>query len=299
MQIAMTGSLLGPPARAILRVALFTFGCTLGASCQTAPTADVAPDRPLVVFVTGDHEYSSEQTLPLIAAELERSYGLRTRVLKSYPDHAAEEDIPGLESLAEADLAVFYLRWRRLPAEQIAHIDEYLRSGKPVVGFRTSTHAFNYPAGHPLESWNAFGAFALGSPPGWGNGHTHYGAASSTDVRIASEAAAHPILTGVDPRFHVRSWLYHVLPDYPPADATPLLIGRAVNPNNPAAVDNPVAWTWQTQWGGRVFTTTLGHPEEFSLEPVQRLVVNGIHWALGLPAPEWAGALDIDVPYRH
>jgi type 1 glutamine amidotransferase len=297
----MEGRFLRVPSAGFFR-ALFVVPllCLVASACQTARGAAVPAEPPLVVFVVGDHEYSSEATLPLIARELERSYGIRTRVLTAYPDHEAEEDIPGLEILAEADLAVFYLRWRRLPAEQIAHIDRYLRSGRPVVGFRTTTHAFNYPADHPLRRWNAFGQFALGSPPGWGNGHTHYGAASSTDVRVAPGAAANPILRGIDSPFHVRSWLYHVLPDYPPADATPLLVGTAVNPNNPNAVDNPVAWTWRNEWGGRVFTTTLGHPEDFAVEPFQRLVVNGIHWALGLPVPErWAGRLDIEVPYRR
>src|SRR5882757_7956556 len=67
--------------------------------------------KPLIVFVTGDHEYSSEETLPLIAAELEKNYGFRTRVLKAFPDQNSEENIPGLEALKEADLVVFYLRW--------------------------------------------------------------------------------------------------------------------------------------------------------------------------------------------
>lgn len=281
-------------SRSVLWVALVCLGL---ASCQSIGAGRGAAEPPLVAFVIGDHEYSSEATLPLLAQELERNYGLRTLVLKSHPDQNAEEDIPGLERLAEADLAVFYLRWRRLPAEQVAHIDRYLRSGKPVVGFRTTTHAFNYPAGHPLASWNAFGQFALGSPPGWGNGHTHYGHNSSTEVRVAPGAAGDPILEGVAPGFAVRSWLYHVLPNSPPADAKPLLMGRAVNPDKPA-VENPVAWTWRNQWGGRVFTTTLGHPEDFAVEPFQRLVVNGIHWALGLPTPRWAGEVDIDVPYR-
>ena len=35
--------------------------------------------KPLIVFVTGDHEYSGEETLSLIAAELEKNYGFRTR----------------------------------------------------------------------------------------------------------------------------------------------------------------------------------------------------------------------------
>ncbi|MEY4383903.1 MAG: hypothetical protein RI995_1445, partial [Bacteroidota bacterium] len=72
--------------------------------------------KPLVVFVCGDHEYSGESTLPLIAKELEQTYGMRTKVLTSFPDQNAEKNIPGLEALQEADLAVFFLRWRQLPA---------------------------------------------------------------------------------------------------------------------------------------------------------------------------------------
>src|SRR5688500_6553659 len=104
--------------------------------------------KPLIVFVTGDHEYSGETTMPLLATELEKNYNMRTLVLKSSPDQNSEENIPGLEALKEADLPIFFLRWRRLPADQLAFIDDYLNSGKPVIGFRTSTHAFNYPEGH-------------------------------------------------------------------------------------------------------------------------------------------------------
>jgi type 1 glutamine amidotransferase len=266
----------------------------------TIATAQTKSRKPLVVFVTGDHEYSSESTMPLLAAELERNYGMRVKVLKSSPDQNAEEDIPGLEVLKDADLAVFFLRWRRLPEDQVKHIDNYLKSGKPVMGFRTSTHAFNYPAGHPLEKWNAFGEFALGSPPGWGKkGHTHCGHTCSTDVAVIPEAKKHPVLTGVDPAFHVRSWLYNVLPDYPAKGSTSLMMGKAVDSEKPNFADNPVAWTWQTPAGGRVFATTMGHPEDFSVEGFQRLTVNAVHWTLGKPVPKnWKGKLAINVPYR-
>ena len=100
----------------------------------------VRAKKPLIVFVCGDHEYSGEQTLPLLAAELEKNYGFRTKILKSYPDQNAEKNIPGLEALEEADLAVFFLRWRQLPADQLAPIDKYMRSGKPMIGLRTNTH---------------------------------------------------------------------------------------------------------------------------------------------------------------
>ena len=279
--------------------------CFLVVSCfyscaQTRTNAN--GKKPMIVFVTGDHEYSGEATLPVVAAELEKNYGFRTKVLKAFPDHNAEENIPGLEALKEADVAVFFLRWRRLPADQLKYIEDYLKTGKPVVGFRTTTHAFNYPKGHQLEKWNAFAEWAFNAPPGWGGkaNHTHYGHKSSTDVTIIPEAAKNPILTGVGDNFHARSWLYKVLPDYPAKGSTWLLMGHPVNPDKKDATNNPVAWTGQNTYGGKFFITTLGHPEDFDLEPFQRLVVNALHWAAGKPVPKkWAGKMEIDVPYRQ
>jgi hypothetical protein len=281
----------------IILLFLAMAGC--GSSPNTA-SGNSDGEKPVVVFVTGDHEYSSESTMPLLAEELEKNYDMKTVVLKSHPDQNAEENIPGLEALQKADLAVFFLRWRRLPADQVKYIDDYLKSGKPVMGFRTSTHSFNYPEGHELRSWNAFGERAFGAPPGWGGtaNHTHYGHESSTDVYIIEKEALHPILTGVDKSFHVRSWLYKVLPDYPAKGSTWLLMGKPVNPNTPDAIENPVAWTWRSASGARTFMTTMGHPEDFRQEALQRLCINAVHWALDRPVPEWKGKIDMDVPYR-
>lgn len=256
--------------------------------------------KPLVIFVAGDHEYGGEETLPLIAAELEKNYGIRTKVLKASPNQNAEKNIPGLEALEEANLAVFFLRWRQLPTEQLAHIEKYLKTGKPVMGFRTTTHAFNFPKGHESERWNAFGEFVFGAPPGWGGkaNHTHYGHESTTDVSVIAKAAKHPILRGVAPSFHVASWLYKVQPDYPATGAEWLLMGKAINPNK-TATENPVAWTWKNSYGAKTFLTTLGHPEDFQIEAFQRLIINAIHWELGKKVPKkWKGKIDIKVPYR-
>ena len=273
-------------------------GAVMLSVSQSSKKKDTTVDKPYVVFVTGDHEYGGEETMPLLAAELEKEYGLRATVLKAFPDQNSEEDIPGLEALADADLAVFFLRWRRLPAEQVAHIETYLEAGKPVMGFRTTSHGFKYPEGHSLEGWNSWAAGTFGAPPGWGqDGHTHYGHESTTDVSVLDNAADHPVLTGVSRAFHVRSWLYHVVPKWPPADATPLLLGKAINPRMPAE-DNPVAWTWTNRYGGRAFFSTLGHPEDFQEEAVERLVINAVHWCLDLPVPApWKGAFRMDAPY--
>lgn len=274
--------------------------CLVFVFVQSGFSQKKSEKKPLIVFVCGDHEYSGEETLPLLAKTLESQYGFRTKILKSFPDQNAEKNIPGLEALQEADLAVFFLRWRLLPADQVAHIEAYLKSGKPIMGFRTSTHSFNYPKGDPLESYNGFAERAFGAPPGWGGKaqHTHYGHNASTDATIIAEKAKHPILTGVDPTFHVRSWLYRVLPDFPKKGTDWLIMGKAVNPDK-SAVDQPIAWTWENEYKGKVFFTTMGHPEDFSVEPFQRLIVNAIHWELGKKVPNnWAGKLDINVPYR-
>jgi len=48
-----------------------------------------------------------------------------------------------------------------------------------------------------------------------------------------------------------------------------------------------------------VFFTTLGHPEDFQEEGVQRLTVNSILWLLDKPVPKkWKGKIAIQVPYR-
>ena len=258
--------------------------------------------KPLIVFVTGDHEYSGEATLPIVAKELEKNYGFRTIVLKAFPDHNAEENIPGLEALKEADIAVFFLRWRRLPASQVKFIEDYLKTGRPLVGFRTTTHAFKYPEGDSLERWNGFGEMAFNAPPGWGGkaNHTHYGHTSSTDVHIIPSQANNPILHGVADSFHVRSWLYQVLPDYPSRGSVALLRGHSVHSENPDFYDNPVAWTGTNQYGAKFFFTTMGHPEDFDQESFQHLIINAIHWAAGKPIPkQWAGKIAINVPYRN
>jgi len=303
----------------------FKIAASLLCVCSIGSFAAPTNEAPSIVFVTGDHEYSSERTMPLLAAALEKNYGFHTTVLYATEpngrrNESYEKNIPGLETLKTADLAVFFLRWRQLPKEQLDFIQEYLDSGKPLIGFRTTSHGFKYPEGDPLARWNAFGEFAFGTPPGWGAaGHTHYGHDSSTDVSVAPGAADNPILQGVNTNFHVRSWLYRVLPEYPPKNATWLLMGTAVNPDK-TAVPNPVAWTWQTKQGARSFYTSMGHPEDFGCEPFQRLVVNAILWALNRPPPgprwvqtrlgnsifwslkcpappSWPGRLPIDVSY--
>jgi len=223
----------------------------------------------------GEAEYKSQESMPAIARELEKDHGHHTTVCVSSPldDGAPVYDFDGLGALADADVLVVYTRFRVLSDENMAIVKSYLDSGRPVTGLRTSTHSFQFPGGSPHEAWNQeFGIDLFGTP--W---RTHYGGHSSTDVSVVPDAAGHPILEGVHEQFHVRSWLYHVLPL--PDSCRPLLTGKCVGADD-GWVENPVAWT-NTHNGGRVFYTSLGHIEDFEVDSFRALLVNGIRWAAG------------------
>jgi uncharacterized protein len=263
-----------------------------------------AADKPHVVLVAGDHEYRSEVTLPLLADILQSQHGFRTSLVmpvdeEGNVDPKADRSLRGLEALADADLAVFYLRWRTLPDDQMQKIVDYVNSGRPMVGLRTTTHAFRNQQG-AYARWNdGFGRDVFGQR--W---ITHHGGRSSTSVFPA--VTPHPVLRGVE-AFVGRSWLYHVTP-VQGEDVQTLLLGRALGSNHaedgPYPQIQPVAWTktytGDTGQTARVFFTTLGHPEEFTDVNMRRLVINGILWALGKETniPEGGAKADLVGQYE-
>jgi type 1 glutamine amidotransferase len=244
-----------------------------------------APAAPHVVFVPGDDEYRAEISMPMVAKILERRHGLRTSVAYARPTPQTKDHIEGLDALASADLLVMFTRYRALPDAELAPILAYVKSGKPIVGFRTSTHAFKYPAGSPHTDLNdGFGLEVFGQK--W---ITHHGHTSTTTVTVPAEARAHPILNGVD-GFPAKSWLYHVEPLH--GTWSVLLTGQSIHsektPQQQAErypLTQPVAWV-REQNGTRTFFTTLGHPGDFEQPAMRRLVVNAILWALKRDVPK-------------
>lgn len=228
-----------------------------------------------VVVLAGEGEYRSDQTMWTVAEDLRAE--LAAEVTYLVPDVLADQpDFPessfgGLAEVDSADLLVVYTRWRRLPDGEMARLAAYRDRGGPVLGLRTSTHAFHFPEGSRWASWNdGFGRDVLGTP--W---VSHHGHASSTVVsRIPG--VEHPVLDGMPDRFHSRSWLYRVRLS---PGCTPLLHGDPVNPEN-TPTPGPVAWTRESD-RGRVCYTSLGHPEDFQLAPFRRLLVNAARWCLG------------------
>ena len=101
-----------------------------------------------VVFVSGDEEYRGEESCPMLAKILSQHHGFKCTVLFSINkktgciDPFELKNNPGLENLATADVMILCTRWRILPDEQIKHIFNFLEEGKPIIAFRTATHAF-------------------------------------------------------------------------------------------------------------------------------------------------------------
>ena len=216
-----------------------------------------AAERPRIVFISGEYEYHSKETLPPFAKELERQFELKTAFL-ARPENSKEQTIPGLEALKDADLVVLYIRRMTLPEPELAQIKGYLDKGKPLVALRTSSHAF--------ENWKEFDRDVLG-----GNYKNHHGNKLSTSVSTAPSEKENPLLKGVFP-FVSDGSLYKNTPLQ--RGAKPLLIGE-VDGHPP----EPVAWTHQYK-GARVFYTSLGHPDDFKEESFRNLLKNGIEWAL-------------------
>lgn len=263
-----------------------------------------------IVLIAGDHEYRSEELLPALGRILARRLGFTASVFITLDSagfiQPGSSTIGGLEALKTADLLIMALRFQDFPADQMQHVVDYINRGGPVVGLRTSTHAFRITDGpFARYSWDYKGA---DYPGGFGEqvlGETwvgHYGTNHEQSSRIipASDRATHPIFRGVRD-MHVQSGGYKA---YPLAGSDVLATGLILNGMQPDAPPDaskeqlPVVWT-RTYRGangnvGRVFTTTHGASEDFLNPGFRRMLVNAALWALGM---EQAITPDLDVGF--
>ena len=227
---------------------------------QTSSAAEAAPQQ-TVVLISGEYEYDSARTLPAFKQFLSTNYGFNC----IYLERTKGEEIPGLDALEKADLAIIFVRRMTLLQEQLGKIKKFVDSGKPLIGLRTASHAF--------ENWKEWDRDVLG-----GNYHNHYGNQLVAAIKVRPEAADHPILKGVEHEFPAGGSLYLNAP-LPPS-STVLLMGSVTD-----KPPEPVAWTHDYK-GARIFYTSLGHPKDFENRSFRRLLVNEIYWGLNRPAPQ-------------
>ena len=256
-----------------------------------------------IVLVSGDEEYRSEEAMPQLGKILAVHHGFKCTVLFAVDPGTGEIDpnnranIPGTAALKTADLMIINTRFRDLHDQQMKHIVDYVETGKPVMGMRTATHAFNIKKGKTYEKYGngyngkdyrgGFGRQVLGEK--WINHHGHHGRESTRGL-IAKGAENHPIVRGIaDGDIWGPTDVYGVrLPL--PGDSKPIIMGQVLSgmkpddkpvqgkKNDPMM---PVGWT-KTYKGGRVFNTTMGSSTDLASEGTRRLLVNSAYWCVGL-----------------
>ena len=229
--------------------------------------------RPHLVMVMAEDEYETNSTLPKFAVQ---QLGKRFRVTTIFGSDRERNSIPGFSIIKDADAVLISVRRRVLPPVDMQALRDFVGAGKPVIGIRTASHAFSLgkkttPEGY--ADWPEFDAEVFG-----GNYHGHLGNSLVSTIQVDRELL-HPILRSVTKEAFQQGYsLYNVLPLA--NGATVLATGKAEG--HPA---EPVAWTYQRPDGGRSFYTSLGHPKDFANQHFQQLLLNGIHWAVGLDQP--------------
>ena len=272
-----------------------------------------------VVLISGDEEYRSEEALPQLGKILATHHGFTCTVLFAIDPEDGTinpevvNNIPGLEALDSADLMIIATRFRELPDDQMEHIDGYVRSGRPVIGMRTATHAFRFgkastsPYRHydfKSKTWeDGFGRQVLGET--WIAHHGHH-AVESTRGIIAPGAESHPVVGGCEDIWGPTDVYTVRLPL--PTGCTPLVMGQVLtgmNPDDEPVIRKekkgsdgttqvrtpndpmmPVAWirnyTGPDGKTARVFNTTMGSSTDLESEGMRRLLVNAAYWCVGL-----------------
>ena len=260
----------------------------ISVSSSRFATADDGP-KPHAAFILGTLHYSPELTMPVFAEELER-FGFRTTLIRGEgdPEKKTKNVLPNLGELENADVVVFFSRFMQLPDEEWQIVEDYLRSGKAVIGLRTANHSFRYGKNHPRYDWNVdFGRRALGTPY-----ILHQ--SSATDIKVVAENLDHPIMSHVSKREWVSPGTLYLARLEP--GCVPLVVGtgkgkarylkRQFGEMDVKEIETaPVAWAWKNEWGGKSFYTSFGHPGDFAEESFNRMLLNAICWSVDHPLP--------------
>ena len=167
-----------------------------------------------IVFLSGDEEYRSEESLPQMANILAERHGFKCTVLFAIDPatHTINPKIttnmPGAEALDSADVIVMALRFRDWPDDTMKHFADAYLAGKPIIALRTSTHAFNY-ADHSQSPYANFSFNSKSWPGGFGKqvlGETwvaHHGThkKEATHGVVEPSALSDPLLRSVTDLF--------------------------------------------------------------------------------------------------
>ena len=228
--------------------------------------------RPNLLIIMAEREYKTNQTLPKFAAE---HLGHLFSVNTIHANVTERNDLPGLEAIKEADVVLLSVRRRLLAPEKMKLLRDYVAAGKPIVGVRTSSHAFSLRKDNPapeLTDWPEFDRDIFG-----GNYTGHHGSGPKVTLTTPKASKNHPILMGVDlTKLKGTGSLYKTTPL---AKGTTELIRGTIEGAKPEAI----AWTHQPKSGNHIFYTSLGHVNEFTQPSMNVLLKNALCWAAKMP----------------
>ena len=247
-----------------------------------------AAERPTVLFLIGEHEYGTKQSLPEFAKSELQPLGVRSRFVYAKSDDRNSPDchqFPGLaDRLMNADVLFLSVR-RRYPAKpDLALIRKWLATGKPLVAIRTSSHPFGerpkgkgYQAPKGNAAWNTFDQDVLGISY---TGHYGSKAGHETVVRLAKGAGKSPLLKRVKlpAKATVPSLLYKSAVTNPKVK---VLMRASIKEEN---ADEPITFALRDK--GKVFYTSVGGEEDMQIPWVRRMLVNAVFWAADQPVPD-------------
>jgi type 1 glutamine amidotransferase len=224
-----------------------------------------------IAFIIGENEYHTWETLPEFAKKelVWRGYQIGFVTASQKTD---DYDFKNWEAIPNADLVVVSARRRAAPKPMMDAIRAHVAAGKPVVGIRTASHAFD-PKDKDISNertWRHFDKEILGV-----DYENHYGDGSETIVRQIAGSSTNSILNNVQSEFRSKSSLYRSR--NPVGTVTSVLMGRTADGKSEV---EPVAWI-NTSEHRRVFYTSLGSPDDFADPNFRRLLLNGILWTLG------------------
>lgn len=280
-----------------------------GADWLHFPAKEGTANGKKIVLVSGDEEYRTEETCPMLAKILSQKHGFDCTVLFSinpdggYIDSNYQKNTPGTEALDSADLLIIGTRFRQLPDDQITHFAKFLNDGKPVIGFRTATHAFSGDAKTGDFKWAEFGLKILGEK--W---VSHHGAHKKEGTRssVVTSNGSNDVLKGVGEIFATTD--VYGIANLDETTATILLRGEvteSLDPSSKAVAGKkndpmmPLAWLreYTAPNGtkkGQAFCTTLGASVDFADEDLRRMVVNASYVLTGLKVPAKADVTFVD-----
>ncbi len=230
--------------------------------------------RPHVVFLVGDNEYKTGETVPAWAKTELVWRGVRCTFALEDPDNKGS--FPALSAMPEADALFVSLRRQALPIAQMELIKAHIAAGKPVLGIRTASHAFGAKQVESGQAkWDTFDVDVFG-----GHYQNHYGKGPATMARVIADVLAHPVLTGMPTnQTRFRSHLYR---SRNLAPGTIALVNGELEGKQDTV--EPIAWV-NTAGNARHFYTSLGSPEDFEEPAFRRLLLNAVLWSVGQQVP--------------